>query len=51
MQILCDTNIISELTRPTPNSRVLAWTQKISLMIISVITLEEITYGLSAKSN
>lgn len=51
MQILCDTNIISELTRPAPNAQVLVWSRQISLIIISVITLEEIAYGLSAKPN
>ncbi|MBE9126933.1 MULTISPECIES: type II toxin-antitoxin system VapC family toxin [unclassified Coleofasciculus] len=51
MQILCDTNIISELARPAPNPQVLAWSQELSLIIVSVITLEEIAYGLSAKPN
>jgi predicted nucleic acid-binding protein len=51
MQILCDTNITRKLTRPTPNSRVLAWTQAVSRVITNVITLEEIAYGLSAKPN
>lgn len=51
MQILCDTNIISELARPTPNPQVLVWTQEFSFMIISVITVEAIAYGLSAKPN
>lgn len=51
MTILCDTNIISELARPRPNAGVLAWSERIALISISVITLEEISYGLTAKPN
>jgi predicted nucleic acid-binding protein len=48
---LCDTNIISELVRPQPNPGVIVWSQQISSISISVITLEEIAYGLAAKPN
>ena len=51
MTILCDTNIISELVRPRPNANVLDWSSRVTLISISVITLEEITYGLTAKPN
>jgi toxin FitB len=51
MTILCDTNVISELARPRPNEGVLRWSWEISLISISVITLEEISYGLAAKPN
>jgi toxin FitB len=51
MNILCDTNIISELARPIPNPGVLTWSESISSICLSVITLEEICYGLSAKPN
>ena len=51
MTFLCDTNIISELVRPQPNSGVLIWTKKLSSINISVITLEEIHYGLISKPN
>lgn len=51
MSFLCDTNIISELARPLPNPGVIAWSQSISSIFISAITLEEICYGLSAKPN
>ncbi len=51
MTVLCDTNIISELTRPRPNAGVLAWSNGASNIAISVITLEEVTYGLAAKPN
>jgi predicted nucleic acid-binding protein len=51
MSFLCDTNIISELARPIPNPGVIAWSQSISSIFLSTITLEEICYGLSAKPN
>lgn len=51
MTILCDTNILSELARPRPHPNVLAWSEQIIQISISVITLEEITYGLAAKPN
>ncbi|MFG3816747.1 type II toxin-antitoxin system VapC family toxin [Limnothrix redekei] len=49
--MLCDTNIISEFARPQPNPGVLQWIQSVDQITISVITLEEIYYGLSAKPN
>jgi toxin FitB len=51
MTVLLDTNIISELVRPEPNVGVLAWYSSISRIFISVITLDEISYGLTAKPN
>ncbi|PHJ56903.1 hypothetical protein VF14_34555 [Nostoc linckia z18] len=51
MTFLCDTNIISELARPQPNSGVLTWAAKVSSIAISVITVEEISYGLTLKPN
>jgi predicted nucleic acid-binding protein len=48
---LCDTNIISELARPQPNPGVLAWSAQVSAISLSVITLEEIAYGLASKPN
>ena len=51
MTILCDTNILSELARPRPHPNVLAWSEEIIEISLSVITLEEITYGLAAKPN
>ena len=51
MTFLCDTNIISELARPKPNSGVLSWSAKVSSINLSVITVEEIYYGLAAKPN
>ncbi|RZM82120.1 type II toxin-antitoxin system VapC family toxin [Leptolyngbya iicbica] len=51
MTLLCDTNVISELCKPQPDSGVIAWSAEITTIAISVITLEEIIYGLSAKPN
>ena len=51
MTFLCDTNIISELARPKPNSGVLSWNAKVSSINLSVITVEEIYFGLAAKPN
>jgi predicted nucleic acid-binding protein len=51
MKFLCDTNIISELARPQPNSGVLQWSADVSSIALSVITLEEISYGLTSKPN
>jgi predicted nucleic acid-binding protein len=51
MTFLCDTNIISELARPQPNQGVLDWSTTVSSVALSVITLEEILYGLTSKPN
>lgn len=48
---LLDTNIISELARAKPNPNVLNWAAKVSEISVSVITVEEIFYGLSWKPN
>lgn len=51
VQILCDTNIVSELARPSPNAGVIAWSQQLQSVTISVITVEEISYGLASVPN
>jgi hypothetical protein len=48
---LADTNIISELSRPRPNAGVLAWAQHISRLAISVISVDEIFFGLAWHPN
>lgn len=47
---LLDTNIISELIKPGPEPRVIAWLQKTDehLFYLSVLTLGEIRKGISA---
>lgn len=48
---LVDTNVLSELMRPTPNPGVLAWRDQVSSLAVSVVTIEEIHFGLTAKPN
>lgn len=43
---LLDTNVISELARKTPNSSVLEFFETIDEIAMSVITLEEIEFGI-----
>jgi predicted nucleic acid-binding protein len=49
MSILIDTNVLSELARPRPNPRVIDWAGGLSAVILSVVTVEEVFFGLSAK--
>jgi toxin FitB len=46
---LLDTNIVSEMTRPEPDSRVVQWLDAVdeSLLYLSVLTLGEIRKGLA----
>lgn len=50
MLTLIDTNIISELMRRKPDPNVLAWASQQPGFSVSVITLEELTFGLTRKS-
>lgn len=49
--MLCDTNIISELARVQPNPNVLAWAATVTEVYLSVVTVEEIHFGLAWKDN
>lgn len=51
MPYLIDTNIISELCRHNPDANVLAWANKVARVSISVISVDEIVYGLTRKPN
>lgn len=51
MTFLADTNVIGELARPRPNPGVLNWAGQVMELNLSVITLEEIQYGLAWKPN
>lgn len=51
MPFLVDTNIIGELSRREPNPGVLAWARTVSVISVSVITVEEVLFGLSWKPN
>jgi len=46
---LYDTNIVSELVRPQPNSGVVDFCRGVSTIYLSVITVDEIIFGLTAK--
>jgi predicted nucleic acid-binding protein len=48
---LGDTNILSELARTKPDPGVLEWAGTVSSIAVSVITVEEIAYGLAWKPN
>lgn len=49
--LLLDTNIISELCRVEPDAGVLAWAGGVSEFQLSVISQEEIAYGLAWRPN
>ena len=49
--MLVDTNVISELMRPAPHSRVVAWAKQQEGVSLSVVSLEEILFGLALKPN
>ncbi len=49
MAFLCDTNIISEIMRPRPQPEVSQWLSRQEKVYLSVITVEEIYYGLAYK--
>jgi len=48
---LADTNVISELSRQTPNAGVAAWVGRAGQVSVSTVTIEEIHYGLSWSPN
>lgn len=46
--ILLDTNVVSELTKPSPSARVVAWLENNEPMLaLSTITLAELRYGVA----
>jgi predicted nucleic acid-binding protein len=51
MTILADTNVISELAKKTPNAGVVAWASSIQHIALSVVTIEEVAYGLAWRPN
>lgn len=48
---LIDTNIISELARREPAPDVLRWAESVETVVLSVVTVEEIHYGLTWHPN
>ena len=51
MSFLVDTNVIGELARRRPNRGVLRFASQVHTIRLSVISLEEIHYGLAWKPN
>ena len=49
MNYLIDTNVVGELARPRPDAGVLAWADSVGAVGISVVTVEEIFFGLAWK--
>jgi predicted nucleic acid-binding protein len=51
MTYLVDTNIISELCRLHPNVGVQEWAARVSQLAVSVISMDEIFFGLAWRPN
>ena len=51
MSYLVDTNVIGELARARPNPGVVVWAGQVTSVHLSVISLEEIYFGLARKAN
>ncbi len=51
MNWLTDTNVLSELVKPRPNGGVVEWARTVERVTVSVITVEEILFGLAWKPN
>lgn len=51
MSYLLDTNIISEFSRPRPDIGVLAWASVTHRVALSAISVDEILFGLTWRSN
>ena len=49
MNFLCDTNIISEVMKPSPHPKVEQWFDAQRSIRLSVVSVEEIYYGLAYK--
>ena len=50
--IILDTNVISEMMKDTPSSKVVCWIdqQEVTHLFITAITVAEISYGINALS-
>ncbi|PDT10334.1 type II toxin-antitoxin system VapC family toxin [Rhizobium sp. M1] len=53
MRLLLDTNVLSEVTKPTPDMRVLAWLDKLDedRSFISIVSIAEIRRGVALMDN
>jgi toxin FitB len=50
MTWLCDTNVISEVFKKAPSVKIMDWLSDQTELFLSVITVEEVYYGLSGKN-
>lgn len=50
-RILLDTNVLSELVRPAPDQRILAFVRELADPLISVLTIHEIADGADRAPN
>jgi predicted nucleic acid-binding protein len=48
---IADTNVLGELVRQRPNAGVLRWAETVSTMALSVVTVEEVFFGLAWRPN
>ncbi len=46
---LVDTNVIGEIVRPRPNPQVFGWFGQLADLAVSVITVDEVFFGLTAR--
>lgn len=44
---LADTNVVSEFVKKNPNPQVMQWTETVTLLAMSVVTIEEAHFGLA----
>lgn len=51
MSCLVDTNVLSELAKPAPDAGVVAWAGTVAQLALSVVTVDEVYFGLSWKPN
>ena len=51
MTYLADTNVIGDLARARPNPGVVTWAGQVTSVSLSVVSLEEIRFGLAWKPN
>ena len=49
--MLVDTNVLSELPRPRPNLEVVRWFESQETIHVSVVTLEELSFGVARATS
>jgi len=51
MSFVVDTNVVSELARRLPDPGVVEWARRVVRTFVSVVTIEEVHFGLGWKPN